>query len=165
MSSSMARLTTSSLCLSRPHLNCSPSSTTSMISLTCRHGVSSESSLSVLAAVSPLVRTVLSTSCCHHLSTSHLLLPQFKEGIVNLLVQFVEGGRVVASLRECSQVLEMLQVLGVNTKQVMLEKNEEREIVKEESECNTPEVEVDEEEEVEEINIVYEGQSSSVARA
>ena len=71
---------------------------------------------------------------------------------------------MVASLRECSQVLEMLQVLEVDTKQVMLEKNEERKIVKEEPERDAPEVE-DDEEVVEEINIVYEGQSSNVARA
>ena len=82
---------------------------------------------------------------------------------MDLLVQFVEGGRVVASLRECSQVLEMLQVLGMDTKQVVLEKNEGREIVKEEPEIDAPGSEDDEE--VEEINIVYEGQSSNVARA
>eukprot|EP00092_Neocalanus_flemingeri_P018071 GFUD01019557.1.p1 GENE.GFUD01019557.1~~GFUD01019557.1.p1 ORF type:complete len:260 (-),score=128.63 GFUD01019557.1:46-825(-) len=162
MSSYMASLTYSSLSLSRPHLNCFPSPTTSLISLTCRQGVSSHSSLAVLAAVSPLVRAVL-PSCCPHLPTSHLLLPQFEEAVVAKLVQFVAGGMVVASLRECSQVLEMLQVLGVDTKHVVLEKNEERgeECEKEETECDAPDGEDDE---VEEVSIVYEGQSSNVPR-
>ena len=96
MNSFMARLTSSSLCLSPATLNC-PSS--SMISLTSRQGRTSQSSLAVLAAVSPLVRGVLPPSCCL-LPSYHLLLPQFQEEDVDLL-QFLTwgvGGQLLGGL-------------------------------------------------------------------
>ena len=41
---------------------------------------------------------------------------------MDLFLQFLTGGMVASSLRDCSQVLEILQVLGVDTKNVVLEK-------------------------------------------
>jgi hypothetical protein len=160
MNSFMARLTSSSLCLSPATLNC-PSS--SLISLTSRQGRTSQSSLAVLAAVSPLVRAILPPSCCL-LPSYHLLLPQFQEEDVDLLLQFLTGGMVASSLRDCSQVLEMLQVLGVDTRNVVLEKKM-AEVVKQETTVGDTSSEGREDDEEDEVDIVYEGQSSNVARA
>jgi hypothetical protein len=41
---------------------------------------------------------------------------------VDLLRQFLTGGMVASSLRDCLQVLEMLKVLGVDIKNLVLEK-------------------------------------------
>ena len=84
-----------------------------------------------------------------------------------MLVKIVKGERVVASLRECSQVLEMLLVLGVDTKQFILEKNEASVVVKKGKVCEASDS-GDEERNMlkeDEVSVVYEGQSSNVARA
>ena len=133
-------------------------------------GVSRQSvCLSSIAAISPLVRSMLPpTKCCPHLpSVCHLLLPQFEDTTLSLLVKIVQGERVVASLRECSQVLEMLLVLGVDTKQFNLEKNETRECVKKEKvyeASHSGDEDRNMFEEEDEVNVVYEGQSSNVTR-
>ena len=91
----VAKLTSSSPCLSPATLNC-PSS--SLISLTSRQGRTSQSSLAVLAAVSPLVSEI---SPAPLLPSYPLLLPQFQEEDVDLL-QFLTGGMVASSLEDCS---------------------------------------------------------------
>lgn len=167
MTSSMARLKTSSLWLSHPHLNSSSVLAPCLVSLIGRQGVSSLSSLTVLAAVSPLVREVMSSSCCHHPPTTHILLPQFEEAVVALLVQLVTDGKVIARLRECSQVLEMMQVLGMDTKHFTMDNNEARELMKVEIECDTPDSKHEEEEKMQEVevNIVNDSINSMVCRA
>jgi len=162
MTCSMVRLTTSPPCL--PHLNCTL--TTSPIYLTGTQGKSSQSSLAVIAAVSPLVRAILSPSCCHPLPTYNLVLPQFEEAVVALLVQFVTEGMVVASLRECSQVIDMMKVLGVDTKHVMIEKNDARvrEFKMEDTENIFPDCEHLEEVKIENTNIDFDEESSIVDR-
>ena len=83
---------------------------------------------------------------------------------MELLLQFLTGGMVVSSLKDCSQVLEMLQVLGVDTKNVVLEKKM-AEVVKQENTLGDTSSEEREDDEEDEVDIVYEGQSSNVARA
>ena len=73
---------------------------------------------------------LLFSPCLHD---HHLLLPQFEEAVVSLLLQFVTKGLVATTLRNCTQLLEMLQVLGVDTGKVVemarLEVEEERKMV------------------------------------
>jgi len=158
----MARLTS---CLSRPHLNLPTSSNTSIISLTSKQGKSTQSYLGLLAAISPLVRSVLPPCSCHHPHDHDILLPQIDETVVSLLLQFVAEGLVTATLRNCTQVLETLQVLRADTGSVMLEKKKQ-EIIKEETcvEDNDSNFDTGEGDEEDEIGIVYEGQSSNVTR-
>ena len=164
----MTRLKASSVWLSNQNLNCcSPALNTPLISMIGRQDVSSQSSLLVLAAVSPLVREVLSSSCCHLPPTTHLLLPQFEEAVVALLAQLVAGGKVVASLKECSQVLEMIQVLGMDIKSFIMENNEANVLMKLETECDTSDCKHEEEEKIQDVdvNIGYESKQLMVRKA
>ena len=83
-----------------------------------------------------------------------------------LLVQFVKEGMVVASQRECSQVFDMMQVLGVDTKHVMIEKNDVRvrEFKMEDTENIIPDCEHLEEVKIENTNIDFDEESSIVDR-
>jgi hypothetical protein len=83
---------------------------------------------------------------------------------VDLFLQFLTGGMVASSLRDCSQVLEMLQVMGVNTKNLVLEKMI-TEVVKQETIVGDTDSEVREDDEEDEVDVVYGGQSSNVVRA
>ena len=74
----------------------------------------------------------------------------------------MKSGTVTTSLRLCTRLLEMLKMFGVNTSNVTLEKANK--IIKEENNSKDDDIEDKEDSDIEELDIVYEGQSNNIPR-
>jgi len=150
--------------ISPPHLNFSRSVSTSLIYFTSKQG-RYDTSLTIIAAVSPFLRDLIPRCRCNNVHDHHILLPQVEETAVALLLQFVKGGIVSSSLRLCTQLLEILKMLGVDTSNITLEKVNK--VIKEEEHLDST-GDVSEERGIScdlDVAIVYEGQSTNVSKA
>jgi len=151
--------------ISQPRVNFSRSVSSTVVYFTSKQGELRQSPLSVVAAVSPVLRQILALSSCDSLQDHHILLPQVEEAGIALLLQFLKGGMVTTSLKLCTQLLEILKMLGIDNREITLE--QVKKILKQEN-CMEGEDDVYEQREVSgdiDIDIVYEGQSSNVAKA
>ena len=95
------------------------------ITLVCKdRGVKKTIPASFLVCVSPLIREMLIDNCCCSSSHPELLLPQFDEEGITKLIQLITSGKINGSLKTCSQVLDLLYVLGVESSDIKLTSGE-----------------------------------------